>query len=182
MAEKKFKNTATIILICGIVGFFLWTNPIAKFRVIEEPLKTEFRADTSVTQWNSVSYRLLEWQAAWAIIKSHVFFGVGTGGGTLALVNFYSHFNQSTVGIQSNAHNQFLQSWMESGLIGLSALLFCLMGPLIVTRSYNNTLYVSFLLIFILMCATESVGERQKGIVFFTFFQTLFLAFERKAK
>src|SRR5438105_8194252 len=98
----------------------------------------------------------------------------------MAMDNFYSLYNSSTRGLIHNAHNQYLQVWMESGLIGLIAFLCCLFAGLF--RLRNDPAYVSFILIFSLMCFTESFGERQKGIVFFTLFQTLYLGFERKSK
>ncbi|MGC4022306.1 MAG: O-antigen ligase family protein [Cyclobacteriaceae bacterium] len=180
--ERRTNIIVAIVLVLVVMGFLLTINPISKFRLFEEPITTNYQADSSVMQWNSVSYRLLEWQGAWSVIKDNILFGVGTGGGTLALMDFYSHFNSSTVGIESNAHNQFLQTWMELGIIGLFVFISCLFGPLILAQSYSNTQYVCFLIIFIMMCLTESVVERQKGVVFFTFFQTLFLGFERKAK
>ncbi|MBS1683010.1 MAG: O-antigen ligase family protein [Bacteroidetes bacterium] len=180
--KKRKQIIIPILFFLSTVGMLLAFNPVSKFRVIEEPLKTTYLADTSVTQWNSVNYRLLEWHAAWSVITDHPILGVGTGGGTQVLTAFYSHFNQSTIGLQSNAHNQFLQSWMELGSIGLLAFVSCLVGPLILSKSYSNAQYISFIVIFSLMCLTESVGERQKGVVFFAFFQTLYLGLERKTK
>jgi O-antigen ligase len=90
--------------------------------------------------------------------------------------DFYSHYNKSTVGLEHNAHNQYLQTWMENGLPGLMLFLFCLLFPFL-EKKLTST-HIVFLLIFSLMCLTESIGERQKGIVFFTLFQTLFTAFD----
>ncbi len=92
--------------------------------------------------------------------------------------NFYAHYNYSTIGLEHNAHNQYLQVWMESGIFGLIAFLLCLgMG---LFKLWENPGYVCFILIFSLMCLTESIGERQKGVVFFTLFQVLFLGIVKK--
>ncbi|HLZ17485.1 MAG TPA: hypothetical protein VKQ08_10615, partial [Cyclobacteriaceae bacterium] len=60
----------------------------------------------------------------------------------------------------------------------LVAFLFCLYAGLV--RLRHDPAYVPFILIFSLMCLTESVGERQKGVVFFMLFQVLFLGFVRR--
>jgi O-antigen ligase len=173
--ERQIKSILAIVAVSLVLLLLLSLNPVARFRLIEEPRTTTYHADPQVTQWNSVSYRLLEWQGSWSSIQSNWFAGVGTGGGQSAMNNFYAHYNSSTVGLEHNAHNQFLQVWMESGLVGLVAFLFCLYAGL--SRLRHNPAYVCFILIFSLMCLTESVGERQKGVVFFMLFQVLFLGF-----
>jgi hypothetical protein len=155
---------------------FLWLNPVSRFRLLEEPVNTSYHIDKTTTNWNSVNFRLLEWQGSWSAIEKNIFLGVGTGGWYLAMSDFYSHYNKSTVGLEHNAHNQYLQTWMENGLPGLMLFLFCLLFPFL-EKKLTST-HIVFLLIFSLMCLTESIGERQKGIVFFTLFQTLFTAFD----
>ncbi len=178
--QSQFKPAFQILCVVLFLGFLLWLNPVARFRVIEEPMKTEYTAQTTVTQWNSVSYRLLEWQGSWSIIKNHFLFGVGTCGWKVAMNNFYSNYNSSTIGLNYNSHNQFLQTWMENGILALMVFAFCVFGYLF--RASLDQSYVAFILIFSLMCLTESIVERQKGVVFFTLFQTLYLAFENKSK
>ena len=176
--KKEAKGILSIVSLSFFLMIFLWLNPVARFRVIEEPMITTYHANQTVTNWNSVSYRLLEWEGSWSVIKTHWFGGVGTGGGKLAMKNFYAHYNNSTVGLDYNAHDQYLQTWMESGFLGLIAFLFCLWIGLF--RFQQDSSYVCFILIFSLMCLTESIGERQKGIVFFALFQVLFLGFEKR--
>lgn len=161
-----------------VLGSLLWLNPVSRFRLVEEPMKTTYLADTSITQWNSVNYRLLEWRGSWSIIRDHLIFGVGTNGWRSAMDSFYSNFNASTIGLTYNSHNQFLQTWMENGILALITFLFCVFGFML--RSNIDQGHIAFMLIFSLMCLTESIIERQKGIVFFTLFQSLFLAFENR--
>ena len=179
IVTKRATPSLAIFVVVVSIGLLLSFNPVARYRVIEEPLKTDYVANTSVTEWNSVSYRLLEWQGSWSVIRDHLFFGVGTNGWKTALRNFYSDYNSGTDDVP-NSHNQFLQTWMENGILALLAFLFCVFG--FVFRAKVDHSHVAFILIFSLMCMTESILERQKGIVFFTMFQTLFLAFVNKSK
>jgi len=176
--EKQFKVYLPIVLSSALLGFLLWLIPVAKFRVIEEPMITKYKADTTVTNWNSVSYRLLEWQGSLSVIRANWLAGVGTGGNGKAMAHFYEHYNGSTLGLVLNAHNEYMQVWTESGLFGVISFLLCLMVGLFPLR--NDSSYGSFVIIFSLMCLTESMGEWQKGIAFFCLFQALFLGAERE--
>lgn len=171
--RNKSMPTFQVTTVAVIFGLLLWFNPVARFRVVEEPLTTTYKVDPSVAQWNSVSYRLLEWQGSLSIISSHLLFGVGTSGWKSAMNNFYANFNSSTAGLTYNSHNQFLQTWMENGFFGLIALSFCIFGPLFQLKI--DASHIAFILIFSVMCMTESILDRQKGIIFFTLFQSMFL-------
>ncbi len=175
--ERHRWTFVLIVSFSFILAAFLWVNPVARFRLVEEPMITTYQSNQSVTNWNSVSYRLLEWEGSWSVIRAHWFGGVGTGGGKRAMADFYAHYNSSTVGLALNAHNQYLQTWMESGFTRVIRF-FTLLGggPFTIAKDPS---YVCFIIIFSLMCMTESIGERQKGIVFFTLFQVLFLGFEK---
>ncbi len=173
-ATKERRSAISILGVSSVLLVCLWLNPISRFRLLEEPMRTSYKMDTSTTNWNSVNYRLLEWKGSWSIIKENIFSGVGTGGWQIAMSKFYTQFNKSTMGLEHNAHNQYLQVWMENGLPGLLAFIACLAIPFIYAKP--TITHVCFILIFSVMCMTESIGERQKGIVFFTLFQVLFMA------
>lgn len=177
LLKKESHSNFSIISICMLIVAVLWLNPVSRFRMAEEPVKTSYQIDKSTTNWNSVNFRLLEWQGSWSIISNHFLLGVGTGGWQVAMSNFYKSFNQSTVDLEHNAHNEYLQVWMENGLPGLIFFVSCIALPFFLTKAGRD--HVVFLIIFIVMCFTESITERQKGIVFFTMFQTLFMAFPK---
>lgn len=178
MKEMSAKSIVVITGVAFLFILFLWINPVSRFRLFEEPFTTSYHVDTTTTDWNSVNYRLLEWSGSWSIIKQHFIMGVGTGGWYASMTDFYAHFNKTTIGLEHNAHNQYLQAWMENGLAGIVAFMFCLLVPFFYEKPAAS--YISFLIIFSVMCLTESIGERQKGIVFFTLFQSLFLEFDHK--
>ena len=75
--------------------------------------------------WNSVSFRLLEWRASLSTVAKSPILGTGTGDGQAALHDYYSTYNTSTTGLTYNAHNQYLQTTIELGLVGLLLLLIC---------------------------------------------------------
>ena len=170
----KIKRVVYFLFGALAFGTLIWLNPVARFRVVEEPLSTPISIDKSTTEWNSVNYRLLEWRGAWSIICQNPILGVGTGDGDQTLKKFYSAYNTSTANVDYNAHNQYLQTWLEIGLLGLTFLLICLLLPWI--KSGNRPSDISFIIIFSSMCLTESMLNRQKGIIFFSFFFALLLS------
>ncbi len=174
--QKRKWVPNVLALSCVLIAFIglIWLNPVTRFRVIQEPNTTGMMIHRQVTQWNSVNLRLLEWQASWNIIKKSWLTGVGTGDGQDALKSYYASFNASTMNMDFDSHNQYLQAIIELGIIGFISLLCCFFLP--VFRPGHSILYVSFILLFSLMCLTESMLARQKGIVFFTLFQSLFLS------
>ena len=174
--SKRRNRTAILvpILFLFILCVLIWINPVSRFRIIQEPLLTSLHIDQSNMEWNSVSFRLLEWKASLHELEKSWLAGVGTGDGQSALQDYYSSFNSSTVGLKYNAHNQYLQTALELGLTGLLLLLICIFKP-IFTAIQHYPIHVAFVILFGLMCCTESVLARQKGIIFFTMFQSLFL-------
>jgi len=174
--QKRKRVPNVLALACVLIAFLalIWFNPVARFRVIQEPRITGLKIHRQVSQWNSVNLRLLEWQASWSIIKKTWLTGVGTGDGQNAMKLYYASYNPSTMDMDFNSHNQYFETILELGIIGLISLLCCFFLPGF--RPWNSILYLSFILLFSLMCLTESMLARQKGIVFFTLFQSLFLS------
>jgi O-antigen ligase len=150
----------------------VWINPVSRFRIVQEPLFTSFHIDQNKKEWNSVSFRLLEWKASLHELERSWMTGVGTGDGQAVLQNYYSAYNTSTANLNYNAHNQYLQTTLELGVTGLILLLICIFKPAF-HAIQPNPVHIAFVVLFGLMCFTESLLARQKGIVFFTMFQSL---------
>ena len=172
------RATGKLILFLGsfllILFTLIWISPVSRFRIIQEPLSTSLEVDASVKEWNSVSLRVLEWKASWHQLKSSWLFGVGTGDGQAALQEFYSNFSANTAQLKYNSHNQYLQTGLELGAVGVLALLLCFFKPFF-GSSQPHHLQILLVVIFSVMCITESMLARQKGVVFFTLFQSIFL-------
>jgi len=81
-------------------------------------MTTSYQANQAVTNWNSVSYRLAGVGGQLVSDTGHWFSGCRTGGGKSAMDNFYAHYNSSTIGLEHNAHDQYLQTWMRADSSG----------------------------------------------------------------
>lgn len=158
-----------------LVFLSIWTNPVSRFHSWIEPTSTSLSANQNTPHWNSVNLRLLSWDASLHASKTFWPIGTGTGDGQLVLNEYYSGLG--ILGYNVNSHNQYLQTFIELGVPGIASLLFCLFGPLRRAFRYDK-LHFSFMVLFGMMCLTESMLARPKGIAFFAMFQSLFLSLE----
>jgi len=135
-------------------------------------MSLEFNRDP-VAGFNTFSGRLFFWDCALKIYKDHPILGVGVGDTQHELDLCYLA-NEETVDDDFlrtyNAHNQFLQTLLDSGLAGFLALLFLVFS--LIRQSVKSREIIPFLitLLIILFFLLESVLARDKGIVFFSSF------------
>jgi O-antigen ligase len=71
--------------------------------------------------------------------------------------------------IQYNPHNQFLQTGLEIGILGLLALLLVVGVSWRIARQHKNYLLMAVLTSLVLNSLFESMLQRQSGIVFYSF-------------
>ena len=113
------------------------------------------------------------------IAKNPIFgFGVGDAKGELsaALESCDAMFwnGERNVPIQNknyNFHNQFMQTWAEVGIFGFLSLLFIMIHPFLLKSSHP--LFLIFIGLTFIGCLTESMFERQAGVVLFAFMYPL---------
>jgi len=151
----------------------IWINPVSRFRIIQEPVTTSYDTNPSNTIWNSVSFRVLEWKASIDELKQSWMAGVGPGDTQDALHAQYFKYGKKVADLNYNAHNQYLQTMLELGVPGIILLLICIYSPLFKNVPLSAE-HIAFILLFGLMCFTESMLSAQKGIIFFTLFQSLY--------
>ncbi|MCX8491977.1 MAG: O-antigen ligase family protein, partial [Cyclobacteriaceae bacterium] len=75
-----------------------------------------------------------------------------------------------------NAHNEYVQTLLGLGFVGLIILLFTLAFPFYLAYKKQEIIYILFIALFAYCCITESMLHVQKGIVFYAFFNSLFLS------
>jgi O-antigen ligase len=133
--------------------------------------------------WGGKAIRVAIWQCSMDIIKENPAVGVGSGDAQDALQQAYENrmFYFASRYNRYNAHNQYLQELINSGLIGLVIWLFCLAIPMIMAWRNADHIYFIFLLGIAAIALTESVLEISKGLVLYSFFNSFF-AFAQKKK
>ncbi len=92
-------------------------------------------------------------------------FGLGTGDSQPYLNHLYSQ-NSFLVGMSKklNAHNQFLEEYLKTGIFGLAALLVLFYQILSISKR-EKPVFFGYILFFVLACFVESYLNRYHGII-----------------
>lgn len=125
--------------------------------------------------------RIMMWVVSYHEFKDH-FFGVGTGNIDEHLSERLSRYGQVELAKREyNPHNQFLQTGLEIGIIGLLILLAIIGFSF--SYAWKNKNWILFILISSLLFNSlfESVLQRQSGIVFYSFWICLLIVYSNNA-
>jgi O-antigen ligase len=171
--KKVLTNLVKLSLFILLSGSFLIFN--SRINDIMSQVYTDLDKGNSEMNHTGPNQRIEIWKAAGAIIKENIF-GVGTGDTEDALYKQYA-VNNFKWGMEYklNAHNQYLQTFIGLGLIGLLALLATFLFPAFIALRKRYYLLLGFIVLFSAACLTESMLCTQKGVVFFAFFNSLLL-------
>ncbi|MBL7932752.1 MAG: O-antigen ligase family protein [Bacteroidia bacterium] len=175
LRKKILVSILASVCFCLLAISIIWFNPILKERFIDSN-KPGARFSENKYGEGGLSLRIYKWKYALNVISKNAVFGVGTGDAQDELQKEYLS-QEFKIGYENNfnAHNQFLQTTLELGVFGLILFLFYL--GLSVKQSYKKGLgiHIVFISLFFISCLTESMLEANKGIVFFTLFNSLFV-------
>jgi O-antigen ligase len=189
-AKRRFGVKLTILIAVILPLFFLGICqfiPRIKFEVnngltatglfLTDPIKYVKNKPGDKTG-NEI--RLVMWAATLLEIKDHPW-GVGTGNVDEHLSSRLSNLGQVTLAkkdekghIRYNPHNQFLQTTLEIGFIGLILLLTYIISLLKLAWIHKNAFLAIIVGGLFFNALFESVLQRQSGIVFFSFMLSLF--------
>lgn len=116
----------------------------------------------------STSKRLMVWKAISKLETKQLVFGLGKKNGREVL--------NGKIKTDLNAHNQYLEALLMSGVTGLICLVVYLLSPIFFIDNLKDkeNIFI-FCVVFLVMCSAlfESVLNRQWGIVFVAFFYSL---------
>ncbi|MDR9442078.1 MAG: O-antigen ligase family protein [Schleiferiaceae bacterium] len=142
------------------------------------------RHPTAKTQTNP---RVYIWQQAWKAIRENPWQGYGTGAEDAPLqqglstveAQFWNGSASYTLGDRAyNYHNAYLQRWAGQGLLGLLSLLLVFLVPVFWPGVGPwRSVQVLFLLCCGVSFATESMLQRQAGLLFFSFLYALLFVY-----
>jgi O-antigen ligase len=139
---------------------------------IDAPLLTDF---------TGLTIRLAEWSGVQTALHDHWLIGHGTGGGKAALQEAYQKIGFE-VGLQYgyNAHNQFLETALHNGLIGVLLLLMVFITAFWHAFRRKNWLAMWLLLYFFMCIQTESMLVRHRGVLFMALYLSLCLLWDAR--
>lgn len=181
--EKKAKGALMILLVFLIVG--IATVSVSKYTLQRISSMGRFFSElthgaTQPDKKNLSDPRIVTWEAAWHAISNKPILGAGTGGEHIVLNDFYREKNYCVALDRSlNTHNQFLQNWVATGIIGVLLLLLIFVFGYIRCRKQQFLSGCAFLSIVLITLLTESGLETQSGVVFFSFFYCLIIVYRK---
>jgi O-antigen ligase len=172
--KKRWLPGLCLIVSILFISFFVVGKSEYLLDRIVRPITSDINAIDGGKE-TGLSIRLVKWNCSLNGIIESPLFGKGTGDAVDYLVDCYkkNSFWGMYPQYRFNSHNQFLETTLTLGLCGLLCLLLCIILPGIKAYWNSDYLFLSFLFLFAFCCLTESVLERQWGLVFFTFFTSL---------
>ncbi len=183
--KRGYKKTIlglVIFLILGIViAYKLFPSPFERIKVAFTVTASSHEIDKTASE--STAVRILIWEQAVKIIKQHLVFGITPGDTNDSLYKAYEETGMTGALIKKlNAHNQYLQTFIGTGIIGF--LLLCIMTFYCIVVGFvkRNYLLALFSILMVLNFLVESMLQTQAGIVFFVFFLCLFLQYDLSNK
>ena len=144
-----------------------WTN--AKWYADEYVKDSDAFIKARKYPMSGTEVRIVMWTVATKVLKKYPF-GVGTGNVDEVLTNNLNTIDQKELAKQEyNPHNQFLQTGIEIGWIGLLLLLAIVVVGIFYAFKYKNWLLLLIISNFVFNALFESMLQRQSGIVVYTF-------------
>jgi O-antigen ligase len=148
----------------------LRVNEVIKIGMIKPNKESE------VDSFNSTNVRNGIYYCSFKIIKNNLIKGVGIGDAQETLTDCLINDVQAKIYLwrHFNTHSQYLFFILTSGLFGLSAFLISLLIPYREALIRRDVNYIFFLTLILMIFLTENVLSRNDGILFFTFFNSLY--------
>lgn len=176
----KLKNKLTaisFIVLCALFIIFVWNKvPTVKYRFsVSLAALEKYKLEKPINPEEGTLQRIVIWKHSLNAIKEKPLFGYGTGDLHETLDKKFKE-GKFFYGITThlNCHNQYLQTAVCIGIIGLMVLLFILIALFYQGFKIKETIIILFALIISLHFLFESMLETQAGIIFISFFISLF--------
>jgi O-antigen ligase len=157
LGERTKENTLFFLLVLAMMAcVFLYTFQLRTLPVFD-----------AVRNQNDYWERWALWESAFKANRD-VLLGVGTGDYNAVLNAFYRDHNLGSFAARNtNAHNQYLQSYFMNGVLGLVALLVALARPLHLYARRGSPLGILMIFPFVVYGVTEVFLGRYQGVVLF---------------
>jgi O-antigen ligase len=187
--NKRWQSVALAIIIgLSAAVTFSFDNPVKKrFQDMFNGDLTLLKKDkfNRITYFTGVDFRLLEWRFTYEILRdNHAFIiGVSPAEAQSRLQEKYRSMDMYTGEkkrndngfLGYNCHNQFLQCSLQSGILGLLIFIFWIGTLLSKAVQKKDVVLTGIVAIIFTFFLSESVFERQVGMILCTLIPLLFL-------
>ncbi len=154
-------------------------NYRVKFLINEIKKQTkEIRSENNndlITGIKKANDRVAIWINSMDITRNNYVFGLGGGDIKDELLKMYETKKMDDAfATKLNVHNQYIETLIGQGIIGLLWLMSILLLSLIISIKEKNILFTGFIIIASINLFFESMFNTQAGVIFFAFFYSLF--------
>jgi len=171
--RRKRMMTGIAITAAIIVSLVMVLLLVPEARMRLEKMQSQMEEPYSNEAPNSITMRKVIWESAGEIISAHPW-GVGSGDANDALKEKYIEKNLlRPLNENLNAHNQYLQTTIATGIPGLILFIVAMLSALWAAVLKPDYGYLLFLILFLFCIITESMLESEAGVIFFSFFNSL---------
>jgi len=161
---------ATIVI--AITVFFSSSKMQTRFEKMIGALTSQSNQRETLESNNS---RVVMWETSLELISEHPIIGSGTGDVMQVLSDRNIRNGDILLAEKKlNSHNQYLNSWVQLGLLGLLPLIIIFVTGSISAIKNKDLLYVSIVLILGISMFFESSLERQDGVIPITLLVIIF--------
>ncbi|HNP66389.1 MAG TPA: O-antigen ligase family protein [Aequorivita sp.] len=166
--DSTWKRVLMLITVPVLLGSVYFTPYFQK----------RFEPSTTATaQISDMDFRELHWKAVLETINhNNLLIGYGTRSQRDFLYNKYKEYGLTSAYKEGyNAHNQYLEVFLEFGLLGFVLFLSMILYLVWLFKKKEDYFALSILLVFLVYMLTESIFQRHSGIVIFSFLIALYL-------
>ncbi|HYF69908.1 MAG TPA: O-antigen ligase family protein [Ohtaekwangia sp.] len=170
----SFLKVSGFLILLLLLTSLLIYNPVLQKRFLKDFAEHEIPEE--VDGWNSVNLRSAIWRCSIGLIKERPLLGYGIGALDTYRENCYQQYSfYGVFGTDLNSHNQYLEYLMIGGFPLLLILLISLAYSYYQAKSMRSGLFQIFILFLAMNMLTESLLNVQKGLIFYSYFCSLFM-------
>lgn len=163
---KSIKHKFLILLFISIGSSTFYLIQPSSFNRIREAFNSETYTQP-IDEDNSTSVRLYIYKCAFQNVTNAGMFGYGIGDVKNVLLDCYKNTSPILVKWNYNTHNQYLNTILACGLVGLLIFVFILFKFFHYAFLKNDYMFLSILIFYVVIMITENVLDRQNGVLLY---------------
>jgi O-antigen ligase len=177
VTKRKWRQAGLLIMAFGLIFLTVLVSAPELGNRFTEMSSSLSERKSNTNSEKSSALRLLVWHASLELIEENLILGVGIEHTHDAQVNKYEQLGYAGAKkYELNSHNQFLQTAVMFGLVGLFILLIWL-GSVIKNFFFTkNNVAILFILLVAFNLQVEAMLEAQTGVLFIAFWIYFFWA------
>jgi O-antigen ligase len=175
--NKHFK-ILTIVVISAVFFIFIVNQKKIDFSLPKGDYHLQHKTMTSEQIREGIYY------CSFNLIQEKWLFGYGIGDVNDQLSACYKKEIDSNVYelMFYNAHNQYIQMMLSSGIIGLFIFIVSILAAIRHSYKKKRKLYLFFNLLLTICFLTENILSRHDGVLFYAFFNSIFMFYSEVKK